>query len=208
MARIIKMGVCYIVGAGDFTPLPEISALDTVIAADGGYEILLDFGIKPRLIIGDFDSAKVKPMGENVITHPEMKDETDMHLAFLEGVRRGYRNFRIYGGTGGRASHSFANYSLLLNMKNSGCEGVLVDEKSETLVIKNEEIILSKRDFKYFSVFAFGGEARGVTIKNALFEVAGISLTPEFPLGVSNRFKDTDVRVKVESGVLLVILEK
>ena len=52
---------CIIVGAGDFYGIPvEIQKDDLVIAADAGYEYLKDRGIRPDLIIGDFDSMQVK----------------------------------------------------------------------------------------------------------------------------------------------------
>ncbi len=60
---------CIIVGAGDFYGIPvEIQKDDLVIAADAGYEYLKDRGIRPDLIIGDFDSMQVK--GVKGVTGP------------------------------------------------------------------------------------------------------------------------------------------
>ena len=51
---------CIVVGAGDFFGFPfSIQKDDYVIAADAGYEVLKQAGIRPSLIVGDFDSMKV-----------------------------------------------------------------------------------------------------------------------------------------------------
>ncbi len=56
-----KTGRCIIVGAGDFFGLPFRPAPgDYVIAADAGYENLQAAGIRPSLVVGDFDSMRVE----------------------------------------------------------------------------------------------------------------------------------------------------
>ena len=202
------MSICYIVGAGDFeggfTPLE----CDTVIAADGGYDNLLRHGIRCDLLIGDLDSISDIPASVKTQRHPVRKDETDMHLSYLEGAKRGYSEFVIYGGTGGREDHTFANYSLLLYAKERGHNATLVGTKNVTRVVKNEKISLRGERGKHLSVFAFSTEAKGVDIKGAEYEAEGITLTPSFPLGASNLFCEGEVTVSVEDGILLVMSEK
>ena len=201
------MGICYIVGAGDFessfTPMAE----DLVIAADGGYDSLKAHGIRCDLLIGDLDSITSEPCGIEVIRHPVRKDETDMQLCYLAGSERGYTEFHLYGGTGGREDHTFANYSLLLYIKENGHNAKLIGKKNATRVIKNEEITLRGRAGMHLSVFAFGGVAHGVSIEGAEYEASDITLTPSFPLGASNLFSDADVRVSVKDGALLLMEE-
>ena len=200
------MGICYIVGAGECAALPEIQSSDFVIAADGGYDSLVLQSIKPNLLIGDLDSIENVPSDVEILRFEVKKNETDMHLAYLEGVRRGYENFMLFGGTGGRPDHTFANYSLLYYISGAGHRAKLVGKDSIAEVIINE-----KRSFfgkGYFSVFAFGGTALGVSIENAAYELWYGDLTPDFPLGVSNRFCDTPATVSVKCGALLVMSEK
>ena len=202
------MSVCYIVGAGECERVPKICKGDFLIAADGGYDALKRQNITPDLLVGDLDSINNLPSGIETLRFKPQKDETDMHLSYLEGAKRGYTHFEIYGGTGGRSDHTFANYSLLLYIANNGHTARLIGKHDTALVIKNGETVL---DFdtkgKYFSIFAIGGDAHGVTIKNAKYEVENASLTPDFPLGVSNEFCDTPPIVKVECGAVLIICE-
>ena len=199
------MGICYVVGAGDFYGGFTPSVDDLVIAADGGYDTLRSLGIRCDLLIGDMDSRGACSAEIETLTFPVEKDETDMHLAYLEGVRRGYSTFRLYGGVGGREDHTFANYSLLLMGKLAGHSLTLVSCDCDVTVIKNETVTISGEVGDGVSVFAFGGEARGVTLRGLKYTAEDISLAPEFALGVSNELADTECSICVADGALLVM---
>ena len=204
------MKKCYIAGAGEFFLDTPPADGDFVIAADGGYNSLMSVGISPNLLIGDMDSRL--DMGERisceVLKYPVEKDETDMHLAYLEGARRGYTDFVILGGTGGREDHTLANYALLLYMSERGHKGELVGCNSNAFVIRNGGVRLCGAGGSRVSVFAMGGAADGVNIEGLKYGACGIKLTESMPLGVSNSLGDTEGRISVESGALLIITEK
>jgi thiamine pyrophosphokinase len=202
------MKKCIIIGAGDFTAPRGIDEGDLVIAADGGFDRLMEAGIRPHLFMGDMDSLRSPlPSDLEKITFPERKDYTDMHLAYLEGRERGYREFEIYGGTGGRGDHTFANISLLLKIAEDGNLGRMVTEGEIYTVIKNGAISLEGEKNSYISVFAIGGVADGVTLTGLDYEVENASLTPDFPLGVSNRFTEKRAEISVKNGSLLIIYQ-
>ena len=82
----MKRATCYIIAAGEHYSAPsEPDSGDMVIAADGGYDYLCGFNIKPDLIIGDFDSLGLVPSGSSVIKLPAVKDNTDTEAAIEEG---------------------------------------------------------------------------------------------------------------------------
>ena len=122
---------CIVIGAGDLT-VGEIPGWEEAfcIAVDGGLGYCGVLGIEPDLILGDFDSvsegeARAVVQLEQEIPHrvirlPVEKDDTDMLAALKEGLGRGYRDFRIYGGTGGRLDHTLANIQCLLYLKKQG----------------------------------------------------------------------------------------
>ena len=201
------MSICYIVGAGDFTHAFTPNEDDLVIAADGGYDHLKKFGIRCDLLLGDLDSIKKVPSGVKTKKFPVRKDETDSYLAYREGVERGYKVFHIYGGTGGREDHTFANYCLLLYAKDEKNEAFLFSEKAKISLIKNESKIIIGTKGRHLSLFPFGSDAVGVSVKGAEYECEKINLKTNFPLTVSNIFKDSPVNIAVESGALLVMQE-
>ena len=201
------MKTCYIVGAGDFYGNFSPDESDLVIAADGGYDTLIKRGIKCDLFVGDMDSLSESPRDVEILRFPVEKDETDTFLAYYEGVKRGYKKFMLFGGVGGRIDHTFANLSLLIHGKNAGHGITLVADGYEIFAIKNEKIALVSTKGKTFSVFAFSESASGVYVKSAKYEADNVTLTPDFPLGVSNSFLDCECEIEVKSGTLLVMIE-
>ena len=202
------MSVCYIVGAGELYGRPEPKNDDLVIAADGGLDSLMSLGITPDLVLGDMDSVSADLGDVERIVYPVKKDETDSFLAYFEGVRRGYTEFMLYGWVGGREDHTYANYSLLVYAKRRGHKVTLVGKVCDTTALVNESATLCGAPESHLSIFAFGGEARGVSVRGAEHEAEDITLTPDFPLGVSNRFQGAPVTVEVRDGALLVMQEK
>ena len=199
------MGICYIVGAGDFCGSFIPADDDLIIAADGGYDTLIKKGITPDILIGDLDSVHDVPKNIKTVRHPIEKDETDMYLSYIYGREMGYSEFRIYGGCGGRCDHTFANYCLLLKAKENGDNAIMIDGDTHIRVIKNEKLTLTSRVGAHLSVFAFCDKAHGVTISGAKYEAHDVTLTQSFPLGVSNSFLDTPATVSVKDGALLII---
>ena len=201
------MSKCYIVGAGEFYGSFKKEAGDLVIAADGGFDTLKKLGITPDLLIGDMDSIEGASDTEKLI-FPVKKDETDSHLAYLEGVKRGYTEFELYGCVGGRDDHTFANYSLLIYGKRHGHSIKIVGKLCDIFVLKNESITLDGEKDKHFSAFAFAGEAHGVSLHGLEYEADNITLYPDFALAVSNRFTESPATVEVKDGELIVMCER
>lgn len=203
------MKKCVIIGAGELFGDVKLDTGDYLIAADGGLDHIKSLGLTPDVIIGDFDSvsdAREMPEGIEVIRHPVEKDETDSYLAYRLGYERGFREFHIFGGTGGREDHTFANYCLLLKAKNEGCNAFLYGKDQISTVIKNEKMRIFGNPGASFSVFALGAIASGVTVKGAKYEAEKVTLTPDFPLGVSNSFTDSGYAdIEAECGALLIM---
>ena len=163
------------------------------------------------MLVGDFDSiCGTLPEGIETHRHPVKKDETDMMLAYRIGVEKGYTDFVIVGGTGGRPDHTFANYSLLLYIVMHGHTAKMIDDKYEYTVIKNSKISLSaRRDGEAtVSIFAIGGRASGVDIRGLEYELSDGELAPEFALGVSNKLSVADAEISVRDGALLIMTER
>ncbi len=203
------MGICYIIGAGEFGD-GECSPAngDLVIACDGGYTHCLERGIAMDLVVGDFDSLGEVPDHPKVVVLKPEKDDTDTGWAIAEGLRQGYRKFVIFGGTGGRISHTIANIQLLADLEAKGAEGILIGKGSWYRVIVNGEIRLGPREEGFLSVFCLGDKAEGVYEEGLKYELHDAVLTKEYPVGVSNEFLGKESRVAVGKGALLLVREE
>ncbi len=198
---------CYIFGAMPIKSFDfNISETDLVIAADSGIKNTEKFNITPNLVIGDFDSLGYKPEGDNIITHPIEKDDTDTLLAVKYAFKKGYKSFRIFGCIGGRLDHTFANIQTASYIAENGGNAVFYGDNENFTVIKNSKIEFEEHHTGNLSVFALE-ECTNVNIKGLYYEMENGQLTPIFPLGVSNKFISKKAEISVENGTLLIIWE-
>jgi thiamine pyrophosphokinase len=197
---------CYLVGAGAFVLrdfYPETG--DCVIAADNGYSALQAEGIKPDLLVGDFDSLQVIPPGlPRKVFAPE-KNDTDMALALAEGIARGYRSFALYGASGGREDHTHANLQLIGGASRQGCDCRMVCPGYDVYTLTNGTLRLpTLKSGTIVSVFCHGDKAEGVTLRGLKYPLTDATLLCDRPLGVSNEATEAQVQITVGSGTLLV----
>lgn len=204
----ISIPVCYIVGASKETcddVLIIKNEKDVIIAADGGYDILNKNNITPDIVIGDFDSVSKLPTHENLIEFPPEKDYTDMFLAYKEGEAKGFNNFVIYGGTGGRIDHTISNIQLLADIAINGGRAFLLGEGAVLTAIHNEKIEFSSDYTGKISVFSIETTSKSVTIRGLKYSTDNILLNCNTPLGVSNEFVGERAEISVKDGTLLII---
>lgn len=212
-----KSGKCIVIGAGDLT-LGNIAVgeEDFVIAVDGGLGYCGVLEVEPDLLIGDFDSVSEEEekavrlleqdIPDRVIRLAREKDDTDMLAALKEGLARGYRQFHIYAGTGGRFDHTLANIQCLLYLKKRDAVGYLIDGTGMMLVICGEVVHFRKNLEGTLSLFSLGEKANGVTISGMKYELENAVLTNDFPIGISNEFIGEEAMISVEEGELVCMI--
>ena len=198
---------CVIFCAGGFGGLTEpLRSDDFIIAADGGTEYTERLGLRPDLILGDFDSLGYVPEGAE--RHPVEKDDTDAMLAAKRGLERGCREFLFYASLDGpRLDHTLANLQTLRFLADHGATGTLIGLRQQVTLLRGGALTLPAREKGDISLFAFGGEAKGVRIKGLKYELEKGTLTPGFPLGVSNSFIGKNAEVSVEDGDILIVYD-
>lgn len=204
--------ICYIFGAGEQSN-GEISLneQDLVIAADGGYDYLQKLGLRADIVMGDFDSVNSdQHLPTDAIRFPKEKDDTDMMLAIKLGLKRGYRNFAIYGGLGGRLDHTLANLQALIYLSREGARGTLCHESYAIQVITDDTLSFPKdapynRPGVLCSVFSLSDVSVNVTIQGMKYEVSDVNLTSSFPLGASNEFTGKKAFINVKKGTIAVL---
>lgn len=166
-----------IVGNGDFLPkevILEIAAGCIIVALDGAAERLLERGIKPQIILGDFDSLKDKSSfgvkehcddeefpyeGSNNITIvPRKKDQnrTDLQKAIHYIKRQGATDIHIVCTFGeSRVDHMIFNMRLLRSEYDAKC-AICIHSLGQTLVfVKDGTLTMRGKKGDHCGIFAF-----------------------------------------------------
>ena len=208
---------CVIISAGEIHNYERARAFlrddDFFIFCDAGLSHAGGLGVKPDVVVGDFDSCKPGDLEWwkercEIIQLPREKDDTDTMFAVKLAVERGYCDFVLLGAMGGRFDHALGNISILLYLNGLGKKAVLIDDYS-IMQIAGKEPLYIEDSCSYFSVLTVAGNVSGVNIKNAKYPLENASLTPDFQLGISNEVLPGKVaEVSVESGRVLVVVVK
>lgn len=178
---------------------------DLVICADRGIIHAEKLGIKPDIIVGDFDSyiGKIPECREIFRSVPE-KDDTDTMLALKIALERGITDIRLYGATGGRFDHTYANIQTLIYAYEHNCKMSIYDENNIiTIQGAGTEIYPKYKDW-YFSVFALTEKLYVKKMTGVKYPVEDYVFTQGFPLGVSNEITDMAI-INIEKGLALII---
>lgn len=200
------MKKCYIIGGGPFDGFfDEIRDNDLVITADRGFDHAQNLGIIPDIAIGDFDSTD-KPDFENTIALNPIKDVTDTVAAIYLAIEKGCRDIIVYGGLGGRESHTISNIKSMYYYKKKGIDIRLKARDKEIFLIDRDFFYkYSGKDF-YVSIFSLAKKSI-LDIKGLFYELDDYQMANDDALGVSNETKGCDFKINVKEGALLVIFE-
>ncbi|MDY3909845.1 MAG: thiamine diphosphokinase [Eubacterium sp.] len=203
--------ICYIFGAGERSGCEiSLSPEDFVIAADGGFDYLNDLGLRADVVLGDFDSVLSYELPSDSIRFPREKDDTDMMLAVKLGLEKGYREFAIYGGLGGRLDHTLANLQVLVYLSRNEACGTLYSDNYAIRVISDGTISFGKDhpanvEGNLCSVFSVSDVSVKVTIHGLKYEINDVNLTNSFPLGISNEFTGKKAYINVKKGTIAAL---
>ncbi len=200
---------CVVVSGGDFSPVPGLREDDFVIACDRGYTYCDRLGVRPDLMISDFDSYS-GPVAEGVPLNAfaSEKDDTDTMLAVKYAVKHGFRELLLCCALGGRTDHLIANFQALLYAQKHGLPAVLLSADTEMRTLSGGSLRLPRRDGWSLSVFAMEGPCRGVCLRGVKYPLRDAELLPSFPLGVSNQWAAEEAEISVREGILTLVLSR
>lgn len=195
-----------IVGAGEFLENSlDININDFIIAADGGYTYCMNLGIFPHLVVADFDSFTGVVEDVEVLKSNPEKDDTDLMLSIQEGLKRGYKEFLIYGALGGRLEHSLGNIGCLHYLNKQDAHGVLVSKDCKVEVLSKG--IYTYEDEGYISIFSMSDKTI-VSLVNLKYELDHYELNNYTTLGVDNEFINKKAIIEIHEGSLIVVRNK
>lgn len=183
---------------------------DYIICADGGYHLAREAGMKPQVLIGDFDSWIGGPPegGCQVYRMPREKDDTDTMLCIKHAINSGFQEIIVLGGIGGRFDHTAANLNSLAYGLDHGANVTIADERNLIAMTECSRLIIPKKEGCKLSLIAYSDQCFQVNISGVKYPLRDALLSSSFPIGVSNEFDGEAAQLSCGKGKLLVILSR
>lgn len=188
---------------------------DTVIAVDGGLSYAKELELSIDYIVGDFDSVdrqlinEYTNTGAKILAYNPMKDATDTELALELSIELMAEEVIILGASGSRIDHMLANIHLLYRLLKKNIKAQIVDEWNKVYLIE-EDTILHKDMLHgpYLSLLPFTDIVKGVYLEGFKYPLTNHTMYPYSSLGISNEIIDNTAKIRLQSGILIVIEAK
>lgn len=204
------MRTCALVGASTFNAEQFIAmhgagAFDYVIAVDGGFASLEDIGVRPDLVMGDFDSLGYIPQGIRNVRFPAEKDKSDMELALKRAKGQRFERVIVFGALGRRLDHTMANMAVFSKYSELGLKVTAIGEDSAIFFITGPDIFEAPaQESGTVSVFAMSDRTEGVFERGLKWELDDVELTNRESIGLSNELVGEAIMIGVEKGTLAI----
>lgn len=207
-----------IVGGGPTQFLPDLNLYNQIdclwIGVDRGVSILIERGIIPTIGFGDFDSVtdeewhKIEQAVQGIKKFKPEKDETDMELALNWALEQKPETVRIFGGTGGRLDHFFANVQLLIKpILHDLTTEVSIIDRQNTLFVKaaGTHRITKSVERKYISFIPITPEVKNLSLIGFKYPLTNCHIPLGSTLCISNELHLDCGTFSFSEGILMVI---
>ena len=184
------------------------------IGADRGALYLIEQGITPHAIVGDFDSLTHEEY-ELVMKHTndrqrfqQEKNETDTDLALLKAYTYQPSEIVLTGVTGGRLDHYEAAIRSIYRLQREHPNIVLKIMNHANLlqfIMPGTHIIQADEQYRYLSFFAHEEPIKNVTLRQVKYETTNEEITLGTSRFTSNEIIGDSGSISFSQGICLMI---
>ena len=184
------------------------------IGADRGALYLIEQGITPHAIVGDFDSLSQAEFGR-VMEHTndaqrfkEEKDETDTDLALFKALTYAPTEIVLTGVTGGRLDHYEAAVRSIYRLQKENPSIMLKivnDANTLQFLLPGTHAIEADERYRYVSFFAHEQPIEGVTLRHVKYETTNECISLGSSRFTSNEIIGTSGSIFFSQGICLMI---
>ena len=180
---------------------------DLVIAADAGMRNAARFGIKPDVLLGDFDSLGEPdvPDGTELIRVPIEKDDTDTQLAVRVALERGANEIVIVGGLEGRLDHTLSSLAILEYLNGKHIHALITSGQNRARFLRNNSTLIPRGYFRFLSLIAADPVVKGVTVEGCKYPLKNARLSRLNQYAVSNEIEGNCALIDVRRGGIWII---
>lgn len=215
-----KSAIIFLSGEGaDTTHLSQyLDSGALLIGCDGGTRHILNLGLVPNVIIGDFDSlprstiiGALPPNGQETVIdgityvrYPKDKDCTDAELAIRYAVQAGCTEIILTGTLGGRLDHLLGNVLLLDKREFALVKLKIIEANQEAFIIRGRALVHGKKG-DIISFIPITGHPRVASSNGLAYDLSSYRLSRQGNLGISNVMLRATAEIVMAQGSLLVI---
>lgn len=205
-----------IVGVCSGGPISEVvlPTCDAWIGVDRGALYLVESGIVPLDIVGDFDSVSAEEFERIHAVVPTAlqlnaeKDETDTELAIERALALRPSRILVTGVTGGRLDHFEAAVRILVRyqLAHPKVEFTIVNKQNKiSVLMPGVHALVQDNAYRYISFFAVDGAVEQVTLRGVKYETTGEMMERFSSRFTSNEIVASDASISFKRGICLVI---
>ena len=202
-----------ICSGGPIRKLPMDRKVNRWIGVDRGAYYLIEHGIIPDVIVGDFDSVSEEEYASisEVVPHVELfqaeKDDTDTDLALMRALDFEPSEVLLTGATGGRLDHHEAALRSLYRMQMTypHIQFKIIDSHNELRFLLPGRHQLTKTPHSYLSFFAYGESVYDVTLRGVKYETTDEKIDLATSRFTSNEIISDNAYITFSRGICLMI---
>lgn len=180
---------------------------ELAVAVDGGLDGAKRCGVIPKLIIGDFDSVTLAEARDyphaDIITHPAVKNDTDLMLAVKHVLSLGYNELYIVGGLGGRLDHTLSALFLLEYLSGQDCNAV-IDSGHNRVRLQEVGTLTLSTTHKYVGIVPLSERAM-VSLTGFKYPLTDAVLARSYSYTVSNELTGEYGEIEIKVGYVLIV---
>ena len=187
---------------------------DRLIAADRGLDTLLEAGVTPDILLGDYDSvsdggrvAAMRQRGIPVETYPAEKNFTDGEAALRAAMALGSTQITLLGATGGRLDHFLASLQGMLIPFEAGIDVSMADAQNELRLIRGSaELTREECGGRYVSLLPLAGPVTGLSMQGFKYPLKDFTLEMGSSRCVSNELAGERGVISFSGGTAVLVL--
>ena len=180
---------------------------DLVIAADSGLLNAQKLGVKPDVLLGDFDSLGEPDVDPDtkIIRLPVEKDDTDTQAAVDLALSQGAREIVIIGGLSGRLDHTLSVLAILEDLNAKHVHALVTSGQNRARFLRNNSTLIARGKFRYLSLIAADPVVKGVSLDGCKYPLQKAKLTKTNQYAVSNEITGNCALISVRKGGIYIV---
>lgn len=176
-----------------------------IYCTDGAYDKALSIGLKPDVVVGDFDSINTINLKNVEVLHRPNQDFTDFDKCLQVLQNRQYTSIDVYGATGLEHDHFLGNLTTALHFKDQ--MRITFHDDFSVFFFAPKHTQLHSVHNKTISLYPFP-QTQGITSQGLRYPLKNMDLSMTGRVGTRNHAIEDHVEITYKKGNMLLFVSK